>query len=70
MRKLIAFFTLMCLMVGTTSAKGILMNLGNTVFSKVENAVDKKTENPEGSYAKIDTKKLEYSIPYIPAENR
>ena len=23
-------------------------------------------KNPEGNYAKIDTKKLEYAIPYIP----
>ena len=27
-----------------------------------------KMDNPEGSYSKIDTKKLEYSIPYIPVE--
>ena len=26
--------------------------------------------NPEMSYAKIDTQKLEYSIPYIPVEKR
>ena len=47
MKKLIAFFTFMCLAVGTTGAK-----------------------NFEGSYAKIDTKKLEYTIPYIPVEKR
>ena len=29
-----------------------------------------KMDNPEGSYSKIDTKKLEYSIPYIPVEKR
>ncbi|MBO7552143.1 MAG: glycoside hydrolase N-terminal domain-containing protein, partial [Fibrobacter sp.] len=29
-----------------------------------------KMDNPEESYAKIDTKKLEYSIPYIPVEKR
>ena len=27
-------------------------------------------DNPEGSYAKIDTRKLEYPIPYIPVEKR
>ena len=31
---------------------------------------NKKTGNPEGSYAQIDTKMLEYTIPYIPVEKR
>ena len=70
MKKTIAFFAFLCLAVGTTSAKGFLKNLGNTVFNKVENTVKKEMDNPEGSYAKIDTKKLEYPIPYIPVEKR
>ena len=70
MKKVIAFFAFLCLAVGTTSAKAFLKNLGNTVFNKVENAIDKKMDNPEGSQAKIDTKKLEYPIPYIPVEKR
>ncbi len=30
----------------------------------------KPMDNPEGSSATIDTKKLEYAIPYIPVEKR
>ena len=62
MKKLIAFLAFLCLAVGTTSAKGFLKSLGNTV--------NKNTDTPEGSYAKIDTKKLDYPIPYIPVEKR
>ena len=59
MKKLIALFAFLCLTVGTTSAKGFLKDLGNTVSNKVGDTVDKKMDNPEGSYAKIDTKKIE-----------
>ena len=62
MKKLLAIFAFMCLAVGSTSAKGFLKDLGNTA--------NKKMDNPEGSYAKIDTRKLEYTIPYIPVEKR
>ena len=62
MKKLLAVFAFLCLAVGSTSAKGFLKDLGNTV--------NKKMDNPEGSYAEIDTKKLEYPIPYIPVEKR
>ncbi|MCQ2183064.1 MAG: hypothetical protein MJY89_06645 [Bacteroidales bacterium] len=57
MKKLIAFSAFLCLAVGTAGAKDTLKDLGNTVSN-------------EGSYAKIDTKKLEYPIPYIPVEKR
>ena len=70
MKKVIAFFAFLCLAVGTASAKSFLKNLGNTAFNRVENTVNKKKDNPEGSYAKIDTRKLEYTIPYIPVEKR
>ncbi|MBO7622593.1 MAG: hypothetical protein J6S64_00995, partial [Bacteroidales bacterium] len=70
MKKLSALFAFLCLAVGTTSARGFLKNLGNTVSNKVENSVNKMMDNPEGSYAKIDTKKLELAIPYIPVEKR
>ncbi|MBQ6045679.1 MAG: hypothetical protein IJL42_09185, partial [Bacteroidales bacterium] len=70
MKKLITFLAFLCLAVGTTSAKSFLKNLGNNLFTKVENTVDNKMDNPEGNYAKIDTKKLEYTIPYIPVEKR
>ncbi|MCR4864159.1 MAG: glycoside hydrolase N-terminal domain-containing protein [Bacteroidales bacterium] len=58
MKKIIALFAFLCLAVGTTSAKGFLKNLGNTLFNKAENT------------AKIDTKQLEYPIPYIPVDRR
>ncbi|MBQ4168524.1 MAG: hypothetical protein II599_01670, partial [Bacteroidales bacterium] len=58
MKKLIAIFAFLFLAVGTTSAKGFLKNLGNTLFNKVENT------------AKIDTKQLDYPIPYIPVDRR
>ena len=48
MKKLLAVFAFLCLAVGSTSAKGFLKDLGNTA--------NKKMDNPEGSYAKIDTK--------------
>ena len=70
MKKSIAFFTLLCLAVGTTSTNGFPKDLGNSVSNKVENTVNRKTDKPEGSDAKIETKKLEYSIPYIPVEKR
>ena len=70
MKRLIAFFAFLCLAVGTSSAKGFLKSLGSTVFNKVENTVNKKMDNPEGSDAQIDTRKLEYAIPYIPVEKR
>ena len=70
MKKLVTLFAFLCLALGTSSAKNFLKNLGNAVFNKVENTVNKKMDNPEGSYAKIDTRKLEYTIPYIPVEKR
>lgn len=57
MKKLIAFIALLCLAVGITGCKGSVKNPENT-------------DNPEGSYAKIDTRKLEYPFPYIPVEKR
>ena len=57
MKKLIAIITFLCLTVAATSCKGSMKNLG-------------KTDNPEGSYAKIDVKKLDYPLPYIPVEKR
>ena len=71
MKKFIAIIAFLCLVaVGTISAKGFLKNLANSLFNKVENTAGKKADNPEGSYAKIDTKQLEYAIPYIPVEKR
>ena len=67
MKKLIAFFALfLCLAVGTASAKGFLKNLWDSLFNKGENTV--QTDSSKGGYAKIDTKQLEYPIPYIPVE--
>ena len=69
MKKIIALIAFLCLAVGTISAKGFLKNLWNSVFNKDENTVNQMA-NPEGSYAQIDTKKLEYPFPYIPVERR